>query len=76
VDEKKSPNLALIIRASSMCRMDRSKLYDFYGKLSGDIHGQPWNGPSLILIRNLYEETEYCFIKMIGEATSLIVEEL
>jgi hypothetical protein len=74
LDDVKAPRLTLIINALENCGIFRPKLYEFYGKMSQAIHGQPWNGPSLRVRSDLLEETEYCFIKKLAEATSLTVD--
>jgi hypothetical protein len=73
IDGEKTSQLTVILGALKNCGMNRSSLYNFYGKMSNSIHGQPWNGPSLKVSKDLSTD-ELCFITALAEAKNIEVE--
>jgi hypothetical protein len=69
------PKSEVILLALKKCNVEVSKLYGIYGKLSEDIHGKPWSGPSVKIISNLLKEEEVCLIKSLSSDLGFIVEE-
>ena len=49
-------------------------LYDIYGEFSDDIHGAPWNGPSILVNRTRMSDIAFNFISCLAASVGLECE--
>lgn len=65
-----------IIASAKLCYMNLNSLYDLYGTLSDKIHGQPWDGPGVLVLSCSLPDANICFIKSLAESINLNVQEV
>ena len=69
-----SPRLITFLAYLTLCGFDSNKLYPLYQKLSNEIHGRAWSGPSIqVYMRELTTE-EGCLLVSIIEQRDLPYE--
>ena len=61
-----------LLNAAAACNAD---LRSFYSTLSLEIHGAPWNGPSLKVYSNEMKQSEQCIVYFIAESMMLKIQE-
>ena len=62
---------AKVLNAAAACNAD---LKSVYSTLCRDVHGAPWNGPSLKVYLNEMKECEQCIVLFIAESMLLKVQ--
>ena len=60
-----------VIASANACKMDISSLYALYGVLSDKIHGQSWSGPGILIMSNLLDSADGCFLKSLADSINL-----
>jgi hypothetical protein len=56
--------------------MNLDSLYGLYGTLSDKIHGQPWDGPGVLVLSGSLPDANICFIKSLADSINLPVQEV
>jgi hypothetical protein len=57
-------------KALEGCGLLPENIYEIFGELSEKIHGSPWSGPSIKILKGNMSENAYCFVKNLAEMTS------
>lgn len=65
------PRAVKLLVMLKACSYPVPDLYTLYGKLSSDIHGQPWNGPSVSLNFANLQPQEECLLMAIANDMGL-----